>query len=170
MATTFVSKSGRTFGHTSPHPDLGIRLGVNVAQACAEEDLSPKGSVLRLARDLALYGADSTRDAAGNILPAPLTGAVKDPSRIRATLLLSHLRAAARWYASHDKVPSHADMRTMIETARDEGGASLDEVRGILADVRSRTTSATLVEMADKARGRRRETDRARRLAKKQGA
>lgn len=160
MARTFTSKSGRTFGHTSPHPDLGIRLGVNVARVAAEEDLSPRGADLRLAAAIALFGQDRFKAQTGAYRSAPLTAqTVANPDRVKPTLLLDHLRAAQAVF-SQDGVhrePHAATVARMIEVLRDTGNLDLArEVLDTAINPRSHEAAAERAEYARRDRAARR--------------
>jgi len=149
MARTFTSKSGRTFQHTSPDPDLGIRLGVNVARIAAERDYSPKGAVLRLAAGLALYGQNRFKSQTGVYRSAPLTAqTVANPDRVKPTLLLDHLEDSVRfWDAQDRKDPNAATVTAMVEALRD--GGDLDTARQILENaVRMHSSSAAQTRAA----------------------
>lgn len=155
MARTFTSKSGRTFQHTSPDADLGIRLGVNVARIAAERDLSPRGAVLRLAAGLALYGQERFKAQTGAYRSAPLTAqTVQNPDRVKPTLLLDHLEDSDRfWNAQDHKDPHAATVTAMIEALRD--GGNLDDAAEILRNAvnpRSHTAAATRADLRRKDR------------------
>jgi len=165
-ATTFTTRDGYCYGYRAADPVLGIRIGRNAAERAATMNHSPRGAIMRLAADLARYGAEHTRDAEGNLRPAFTSNEVRDPSRVKARVAIENILAAERWYATHAKVPSQADLRAMIAgTVGDDDAAAT--AREAIADALRGSSSAGERVRSAQARKARAERDAARRLAAK---
>jgi len=120
--------AAHVYQYRTADPVLGIRVGTDACKRATAKGHSPRGAIMRLAKDLAVYGQNATRDEAQNLRHARRTAEIKgDGSRVGHRITLECVLAAEAWYASHRKQPSRADMATMIATARDEG--TLDKAR-----------------------------------------
>lgn len=164
--TTFTTRDGYSYQYRSADEVLGIRIGRNACERLATQNHSPRGAVARLAADLARYGAEHTRDAEGNFRPAFTSNEVRDPSRVQPRVAIENVLAAERWYATHKRVPSQADLRSMIAgtVGDDEATATAREA---IADALRGSSSDGERERSAQARKARRERDEARRLAAK---
>jgi hypothetical protein len=160
--------STHTYTHRSADPVLGIRVGCDACRRANGMGHSPRGAIMRLARDLAEYGAEQTRLADGTYRHARRTAVVKgDGSRVRPRITLENVLAAERWYASHERVPSQADLRTILGAAM----AGTQDEQAILRDAltaakRDASPEGERVRAAQD-REQRRERERARRIAAK---
>lgn len=155
-----------TFTHHSADPILGIRVGCDACRRANGQGHSPRGAIMRLAKDLAEYGAERTRLEDGTYRHARRTAVVKgNGARVKPRITLENVLAAESWYATHKRVPSQADLRTII------GGAETAEDQDLLRDAltiakRDASPEGERVR-AEQDRAQRRERERARRIAAK---
>ena len=113
-----------TFTHHAADPILGIRVGTDACKRANAQGHSPRGAIMRYARDLAVYGAERTRDEDGNYRHARRSASIKDPSRARPRITLENVLAAEAWYADRRKRPHAATLADAINAAVGDNAAS----------------------------------------------
>lgn len=118
------------YTHRSADPVLGIRVGCDACRRANAQGHSPNGAIMRLAKALAEYGAERTRDDEGNYRHARRSAVIRDASRVKPRITLETVLSAEGWYASHKRVPSQADLATIIGVAVETG--ETDTVREAL--------------------------------------